>query len=579
MKGGKSSSIPPLQSKTGCWMLSPSQKAGLLAETYANKFRLPIEKPNQYSDRIFASQICMSGFLPFRRRHAQQILSSLREDSATGPDLLPTRVLTRCARSLALPVCMIVRMIVASGCWPRIWQVHWLFPLYKKHARHDASNYRGIHLTPQLSKVVERMIGVHLLPFLEKSGVYGPSQFAYRIGHGYRDALAYVTFNWVWALGLGKRVAVYCSDVSGAFDRVSAPKLLAKLSSAGVHPDLLKVLAAWLQERSANVCVDGCMSDSFALRNSVFQGTVLGPPLWNVFYGDARHAIHEVGFEECIFADDLNCFKVLAGSYGDNSAFNLLGRCQETLHKWGEANQVTFEPSKETMHVLDRYDPCGGSFKLLSVVFDGRLGMHEAVHHLCSEASWRLKTLLRTRRFYDCNSMLRLFKAQILSFLEGATPAIYHASPATLLQLDNIQTTFLEELGVTSEQALLEHNLAPLSMRRDFAMLAILYKVSRMTAPAPIQKLFSLEASTLDAYGFTGGKVLHRWRIMDPICPSHPVLIKRSIFGLVCVFNSLPAQTAEAETVKSFQSRLQHSAKAAARQAVQSWPTMFHRAV
>ena len=364
--------------------------------------------------------------------------------------------------------------------------------IYMKHARHDASNYRGIHLTPQLSKVVERMIGVHLLPFLEKSGVYGPSQFAYRIGHGYRDALAYVTFNWVWALGLGKRVAAYCSDVSGAFDRVSAPKLLAKLSSAGVHPDLLKVLAAWLQERSANVCVDGCMSDSFALRNSVFQGTVLGPPLWNVFYGDARHAIHEVGFEECIFADDLNCFKVLAGSHGDNSAFNLLGRCQETLHKWGEANQVTFEPSKETMHVLDRYDPCGGSFKLLSVVFDGRLGMHEAVHHLCSEASWRLKTLLRTRRFYDCNSMLRLFKAQILSFLEGATPAIYHASPATLLQLDNIQTTFLEELGVTSEQALLEHNLAPLSMRRDFAMLAILYKVSRMTAPAPIQKLFFL---------------------------------------------------------------------------------------
>ena len=33
-------------------------------------------------------------------------------------------------------------------------------------------------------------------------------------------------------------------------------------------------------------------------QDMVFQGTVWGPPLWNVFYADARVAIQSAGFEE-----------------------------------------------------------------------------------------------------------------------------------------------------------------------------------------------------------------------------------------------------------------------------------------
>ena len=74
---------------------------------------------------------------------------------------------------------------------------------------------------------------------------------------GYRDALAFTVFSWIWALGIGKRIALYCSDVSGAFDRVSADRLLAKLKARGVHEKILAVLASWLDTRSARVCVDG----------------------------------------------------------------------------------------------------------------------------------------------------------------------------------------------------------------------------------------------------------------------------------------------------------------------------------
>ena len=52
-------------------------------------------------------------------------------------------------------------------------------------------------------------------------------------------------------------------------------------------------------------------SDDQALANSVFQGTVLGPPLWNYFYADARFSVRNLGFTETVFADDFNCWTPL----------------------------------------------------------------------------------------------------------------------------------------------------------------------------------------------------------------------------------------------------------------------------
>ena len=40
--------------------------------------------------------------------------------------------------------------------------------------------------------------------------------------------------DWLWALHSGRKVGLYCSDVSGAFDRVRVERLVAKLKAKGV---------------------------------------------------------------------------------------------------------------------------------------------------------------------------------------------------------------------------------------------------------------------------------------------------------------------------------------------------------
>ena len=76
-----------------------------------------------------------------------------------------------------------------------------------------------------------------------------------------------------------------------------------------MHYRLIDLIASWLGRRSANVVVGGEKSEHFNLENMVYQGTVLGPILWNLFFGDARRAIEMLKFVETIFADALNAYQ------------------------------------------------------------------------------------------------------------------------------------------------------------------------------------------------------------------------------------------------------------------------------
>ena len=167
---------------------------------------------------------------------------------------------------------------------------------------------------------------------------------------------------WLWWFFQGKRIGLYCSDVSGAFDKVRSDRLVEKLEHLGVRGKLLTLLTSWLENRDAVVTVDGFCSEKAVLCNMVYQGTVLGPPLWNVYFADARLSVLRSGFKDTLFADDLNCYKAFPAKTSNKLVHADLRHCQTQLHSWGGADQVQFDSGKETFHVLDRWQPDGESF-------------------------------------------------------------------------------------------------------------------------------------------------------------------------------------------------------------------------
>ena len=224
---------------------------------------------------------------------------------------------------------------------------------------------------------------------------------------------------------------------------------------------------AGFQTALQKVMLGGRASSAEPLTNSVFQGTVLGPPLWNTFFADSNRPLTKKGFAATAFADDLNAWKAFRLDRAPATPFEgPLGEllaAQAELHKWGASNQVLFDPGKESFHILHRTLHHGDTFKILGCVFDTQLRMLTAARHVATEASWRLKTLLRSRRFFTCPELRGLYKAQILSYLESSTAAIYHAAPSTLAWIDRVQQRFLSEVCISELDALRDYNLAPLA--------------------------------------------------------------------------------------------------------------------
>ena len=115
------------------------------------------------------------------------------------------------------------------------------------------------------------------------------------------------------------------------------------------------------------------------------------------------------------------------------------------MHKWGAANQVLFDAGKETKHVVHKRKPEGESFRGLGVRWDTKLRMEARCHEVGVKASWKLRTLLRTLRYYDLKDVFAQYKAQVLPTVEFSTPAVYHCTTSVLEELDRVQRRFLHE--------------------------------------------------------------------------------------------------------------------------------------
>ena len=97
--------------------MTPLKKAELLANTFAAKVVLPDSVVNEFS-LLQESPEQMGSCCLLRVRAARKILADLVEKSGTGPDLLPSLILKRCAAALAIPFVKLARRIINTGILP-----------------------------------------------------------------------------------------------------------------------------------------------------------------------------------------------------------------------------------------------------------------------------------------------------------------------------------------------------------------------------------------------------------------------------------------------------------------------------
>jgi len=197
--------------------------------------------------------------------------------------------------------------------------------------------------------------------------------------------------------------------------------LLSSCSALGVAPAFLDFLNSYLQPREGRVLVEGAISDSLLLCDMVFQGTVLGPRLWNAFFQDIAPSIGEGSQVVELFADDLNVSTSCATEVSNDVLIGDLRDAQQRTHAWGQEHRVSFDPTKEHIKVLHPQFGDDSTFKLLGTLIDCRLTMDPCIDSVISKIWPKIKALLRTRSTYSVSSKLDQYRAHIWPHVEYST--------------------------------------------------------------------------------------------------------------------------------------------------------------
>ncbi|CAE8622387.1 unnamed protein product [Polarella glacialis] len=182
--------------------------------------------------------------------------------------------------------------------------------------------------------------------------------------------------------------------------------------------------------------------------------------------------------------------------------------------------------------------------------------MEAAVTAIVRKAGPKLTALLRTKPYYSTCDMMQAYKSHVLCLLEGATGAVYHASATVLARLDHLQGRFLRELNLAEEDAFLNFNLAPLSLRRDIAMLGLIFKCAKGEAHPKLCEMFPRSTEPQHRLATRTSEARHSCQLHDQASNSRLDVLQRSVLGLVKVYNLLPQSFVDSSSVQSFQRKL-----------------------
>ena len=149
---------------------------------------------------------------------------------------------------------------------------------------------------------------------------------------------------------------------------------------------------------------------------------------------------------------------------------------------------------------------------------------------------------------------------------------LFHAASYLLAKFDSVQTHFLHEIGITVSDAFLKFNFAPPTLRRNIGVLGLIHKRVLGNAHPVYQQLLPF-FNDVFGYARPGHDKQLYGHILD--VRFQLTLYKRSIFGMVDVYNALPQAVIDTKTVQEFQSELTKIARVRCRTDAANWESSF----
>ena len=299
----KSSSSPTKLFHNGKLETSPKELTKIMNNYYIDKIKkirndLPPANADPLSKlkEMMKDKTSTFNLLPVHPDFIEQIIDSLRNSKSCGTDNIDTQTIKMIKHEIVPAVTHIVNLSIQTSTFPTAWKKSKVVPLFKKDSILEPQNYRPVGLVPILSKILERVVFVQIVEYMETNKLFHPSLHGYRAHHNTTTALLEMYDSWVEAVERGDLVGVCMVDLSAMFDCIDHDILLQKMEVLQFSLDSVEWCSSYLSDRSQCVTIDGTESESMAVEVGVVQGSILGPLLALIYTNDLPEVVHE---EEC----------------------------------------------------------------------------------------------------------------------------------------------------------------------------------------------------------------------------------------------------------------------------------------
>ncbi len=239
-----------------------------------------------------------------------KLLSQQKTNTATGPDGISGHMLRGTASPISRDLTKILQLSLTHPKIPHAWKVSNINSIPKSKDMDKCSNYRPIiSLLSLPSKILERLINVHVSKFITKHSLLSNILFGFRPRSSTQEALLKVTNTWHSMLAKHSQIAAVFLDVRKAFDSVPHNQLIKALHSFGIQGSLLNWFRDYLTSRSQQVVLDRKSSSTVPVTSGVPQGSILGPLMFNIFMNSISKLSLSRDCHLMLYANDILLFK------------------------------------------------------------------------------------------------------------------------------------------------------------------------------------------------------------------------------------------------------------------------------
>jgi len=415
----------------------------------------------------------------------ESAIAQCKNGTAPGEDMITYEMLKHFPPSSLVIILELYNRIWETGILPQNWKHSIVLPFVKPGKDPSSpDSYRPIALTSALCKIMERMITNRLNWFMESNKLFNPMQTGFRKNKSTLDHIMRLQSEVQNSINHGQYTAGVFLDFSKAYDMLWKDGLMHKLAQLKVSGNMYNFIDNFLSDRTFQVKVGNCLSETLKLENGTPQGSVISPILFLIMINDFPETSNNV--KNAIFADDSSIWKSGRDLSKIASALQIeLNKIQEWCDQWGfilskEKTIAVIFARKRIEHIPilklgDKTIEWKKEVKFLGVIFDTRLTWVQHIDYIVERCKKRLNFMRSVSGIaWGANkeSLLIIYKALIRSVIDYGCSAYNTASDNVKYKLDKIQAQALRiscgAMKCTAVAALqVECGEMPLRLRRE----------------------------------------------------------------------------------------------------------------